>query len=83
MKYSSRSTLNPNTAFDKSTLFDEKTFYNAFLNDLEVCRKEIIIESPYITSGRMKTFHSLFLKLLKQDVKYTLLLVIHRSIREE
>ncbi len=37
-----------------STLHDEKTFYSAFLRDLDQAKDEIIIESPFITSSRMK-----------------------------
>ncbi len=37
-----------------STLHDEKTFYSAFLKDLDQANEEIIIESPFITSARMK-----------------------------
>lgn len=37
-----------------STLHDEKTFYKAFLRDLDRATEEIIIESPFITSSRMK-----------------------------
>ncbi len=36
-----------------SNLYDERTFYNAFIKDLSRCSKEIIIESPYITAKRM------------------------------
>jgi hypothetical protein len=35
-----------------STLFDETTFYSAFLRDLKDCRNEVFIESPYIASKR-------------------------------
>jgi len=28
------------------SLFDEKTFYLAFIKDLAVCREEIIVEKP-------------------------------------
>ena len=52
-----------------STLHDEKTFYRAFLRDLEACRKEVIIESPYITSERMKGFRSVFNKILGKGAK--------------
>lgn len=38
-----------------SELHDEKTFYKAFLKDLEQAKTEVIIESPFITTGRMKT----------------------------
>lgn len=37
-----------------STLHDEKTFYKTFLKDLNQASKEIVIESPFITSSRMK-----------------------------
>lgn len=37
-----------------TSLHDEKTFYKAFLRDLDHCTREIIIESPFITSNRMK-----------------------------
>lgn len=38
-----------------SALHDEKTFYKSFLRDLDQATEEIIIESPFITSRRMKT----------------------------
>ncbi|MDO8618608.1 MAG: phospholipase D-like domain-containing protein [Candidatus Daviesbacteria bacterium] len=52
-----------------SQLHDEKTFYQKFLTDLESCTDEVIIESPYITTARMRTFDRLFHKLLKKGVK--------------
>lgn len=52
-----------------SQLFDEKTFYQTFLRDLESCRSEVIIESPYITNERMRTFDRIFQKLLKKNIK--------------
>ena len=52
-----------------STLFDEKTFYSAFLRDLEGCRNEVIIESPYITSKRAKMLIPIFRNLLQKGVK--------------
>ena len=36
-----------------SALHDEKTFYDAFLADLKSATKEVIIESPFITTQRM------------------------------
>ena len=35
-----------------SQLFDETTFYSQFQRDLKACRREVIIESPYITLKR-------------------------------
>lgn len=52
-----------------SQLHDEKTFYQTFLKNLEKCQNEVIIESPYITSGRMRTFDRMFEKLLQKGVK--------------
>lgn len=39
-----------------STLHDEKMFYPTFIKDLQNVKKEIIIESPFITFERMKLF---------------------------
>jgi phosphatidylserine/phosphatidylglycerophosphate/cardiolipin synthase-like enzyme len=52
-----------------SQLFDEKTFYQTFWRDLENCQEEVVIESPYITYQRMKTFDRIFEKLIKKGVK--------------
>ena len=52
-----------------STLFDEKSFYDAFINDLEGCRSEVIIESPYITSKRAEMLIPVFRGLLLKNVK--------------
>ncbi len=54
---------------NNSSLHDEKTFYQTFLQDLEKCQNEVIIESPFITSQRMRTFDRIFQKLLKRGVK--------------
>lgn len=65
--------------FLTSQLHDEKTFYQTFLNDLEKCESELIIESPYITTERMRTFDRIFEKLLKRGVK---IYVITRNPKE-
>lgn len=52
-----------------SELHHEHTFYQTFLQDLEKCKNEAIIESPYITRERMRTFDRIFRKLLKRKVK--------------
>ncbi|HYT44477.1 MAG TPA: phospholipase D-like domain-containing protein [Methylomirabilota bacterium] len=54
---------------DNSKLFDEKTFYSQFLNDLVHCQKEVYIESPFITCSRMKRLYSIIEKLIKRNVK--------------
>jgi len=58
-----------NSALLNSSLFDEKTFYQIFIRDLNNCREEVIIESPFITRERMKVFRSLFNNLLRKGVK--------------
>lgn len=62
-----------------SSLHDEKTFYQAFLNDLRHCKEEVIIESPFITTERMKTFSSIFKDLHQKGVKIH---IITRDPRE-
>lgn len=61
--------MRTNSPLISSNLFDETTFYQTFINDLKSCKKEVIIESPYITTQRMKLFRSVFDKLLSKGVK--------------
>ena len=49
-----------------SQLYDEHSFYQKFIKDLASCKNEVIIESPYITSERMRTFDRLFKNLLEK-----------------
>ncbi len=51
-----------------SELFDEKTFYQAFIRDLENCREEAVIESPYITIERMRLLKPIFERLINKGV---------------
>ena len=52
-----------------TSLHDEKTFYQAFLKDLERCKQEIIIESPFITTERMKSLWPTLKRLYNRGVK--------------
>lgn len=52
-----------------TSLHDEKTFYSAFLKDLEHCNQEVIIESPFITTERMKLFEPILRKLVDRSIK--------------
>ena len=54
---------------NNSQLHDEKTFYDAFLRDLNDCRETVLIESPFITSSRMRTIKHVFDKLVRRGVK--------------
>lgn len=60
-------------------MYDETTFYQAFLRDLEGCREEVIIESPFMTTDRMKTLKPTFERLVHKGVK---VYVITRNPRE-
>lgn len=62
-----------------SILYDEKTFYQSFLKDVSLCQKEVIIESPYITSERVKTFMSIFKKLVAKEVKIYVMTRDHKE----
>ncbi len=52
-----------------STLFDETTFYNVLLRDLEACREEVFIESPFITRKRAQQLIPVFNRLLSRGIR--------------
>ncbi len=52
-----------------SELYNEHTFYRKFISDLQHCRSEVIIESPFITSYRMKYLYPIFSKLVQKEIK--------------
>ena len=54
-----------------STLYDEIGFYPAFTRDLKRCKKEVIIESPYMTTPRVAILTPILKKLIKRGVKVT------------
>ena len=62
-----------------TSLHDEKTFYQAFIKDLEHCQQEVIIESPFITSERMKSLWPTLRKLHNRNVK---IFIITRDPKE-
>ncbi len=62
-----------------SELHDEKTFYKVFIQDLENCKEEVIIESPYITDYRAQQLRPIFQKLIDLSVK---VYIITRDPRE-
>lgn len=51
-----------------SSLFDETTFYPQFTRDLLRVKREVVIESPFITTERMKSFHPIFERLIRRNV---------------
>lgn len=56
----------------KSKLFSEQTFYTQFLQDLNDCKKEVIIESPYLTASRVDILTPSFQRLLDNNKKITI-----------
>ena len=52
-----------------SALHDEKSFYKAFLRDLDQATEEIIIESPFITSSRMKMLWPSLRRAYSKEIK--------------
>lgn len=64
----------------KSSLHDENTFYPALIRDLENANEEVIIESPYITTERMRLLRPTLEKLIKKGITDP---TIWRTISEE
>lgn len=52
-----------------SKLYDQDTFYPAFLKDLANCHSEVIIECPFITNRRLKTLLPILEKLKSRKVR--------------
>lgn len=52
-----------------SQLYDQGTFYPAFLKDLANCHSEVIIECPFITNRRLKTLLPSLEKLKARKVR--------------
>lgn len=50
--YSCQTNLSAATCF---RAFDEKGFYPAFTKDLKRCKRELVIESPFMTNRRLAT----------------------------
>jgi len=55
--------------FSASRLYDADTFYQAFAKDLHRCRKELIIESPFLTKARVDRLIPSFRRLIAKDVE--------------
>jgi len=51
-----------------SHLYDQNTFYDAFLKDLRQAKSLVIIESPFITKKRMQVISSILRKLRARNV---------------
>lgn len=51
-----------------SQLFDNETFYDAFVNDLRHAERNVLIESPFITTRRMDVLLPTLIKLRQKGV---------------
>lgn len=61
-------------------LFNEKTFYPAFVKDLLAARKEVIIYSPFVTQYRSAFFKQVFTQLRKRNIP---VFIFTRPIEEQ
>ncbi len=52
-----------------SILYDERTFYNKFKQDLLEAKQEVIIESPFITTRRLEMLKPVFEVLIDRSVQ--------------
>ena len=52
-----------------SKLFNEETFYPAFLKDLKRCKSEVIIECPFVTTKRLNQLLPVFERLKSRKVR--------------
>jgi len=52
-----------------SILYDETTFYKQFSRDLSSAKEDVIIESPFISTSRMRALRPIFRKLINKGVK--------------
>lgn len=62
-----------------SSLYNETTFYGQFTQDLLHCKREVVIESPFITSQRTAVLYPIFERLVERKVN---IYVITRDPRE-
>lgn len=56
-----------------SRLYDQNSFYKAFMRDMKRAQSEVIIESPFISAYRMEKLFPVFKKLLKKGVSVHIL----------
>ena len=62
-----------------TSLHNENTFYPNFIKDLENCKREVIIESPFITTQRMDLLFPILKRLNDRGVN---IFIITRDPKE-
>jgi hypothetical protein len=55
-----------------SQLYNEQTFYRTFERDLACCRNEAVIESPFLTTRRIRTLLPMLRKMVTRGVRITI-----------
>ena len=55
--------------FENSQLFNETDFYQNFIRDLLEAKQEVVIDSPYITTERVRTLTPILEHLINKGVK--------------
>lgn len=50
------------------SLFNEQSFYRAFLKDLQAAKKEVIIHSPFVTKFRSEFFKRILAQLKRRNI---------------
>lgn len=73
----------PPSDLTTSILYDEKTFYNRFTRDLLDAKEEVIIESPFITTKRMRELRPIFKRLIDNGVRVYIMTRDPREHSEE
>ncbi|MGB4768138.1 MAG: phospholipase D-like domain-containing protein [Candidatus Saccharimonas sp.] len=58
-----------NTTPPSSKLYDQNSFYHAFMYDMRHAKKQLVIESPFITSRRVRMLLPIFEQLRKHGVR--------------
>ena len=71
--------MSPSQALFPSRLYDETTFYQQFRLDLLRAQREVVIESPFITSERAEMLYPTFERLVNRGVR---VYVVTRDPRE-
>lgn len=51
-----------------SKLFDQTTFYSQLIQDLNSCKTEVIIESPFISASRMRYLYPTFEDMIARKI---------------
>jgi phosphatidylserine/phosphatidylglycerophosphate/cardiolipin synthase-like enzyme len=54
-----------------SRLYNERTFYDAFMDDLAYCQREAVIESPFLTVRRVRQLLPMVRRMIACGVRIT------------